>query len=113
MRCRRHTEGSAPAATRRAPGGRRCSARARSHSTLADARLTDDGDELRRLLSERPLEELLHEIHLDIASNERRVVRAHVGPEPRARSSRLPDRDRLVLALYTDRLELEVFEDVP
>ena len=71
---------------------------------LADARNSDERDELGRLLLARPLERVSEEVHLLLPSDERRSARPDVDAEARAGLDRLPDADRLRLALRRNSL---------
>ena len=81
-------------------------------SRLADARLSDDGDELHRAVANSPVEEPGEERSLDVATDERGRVRPDdVAPETRDGSERPSNRDGRALPLGVDRLEFVPLED--
>ena len=77
---------------------------------LADPRDADEGDELELTLRAGAFERVAERVELALAPEERRAGLRQVDAEARARLERLPDRDRLRLALGLDRLGLAVVD---
>ena len=82
-------------------------------AALADSRDADEREELRRALVARALEGVPDDAELALAADELRAgVVCDVDAEARTGGGRLPDRDRLRLALRLDRSGFVVVDGV-